>query len=39
MTFLNRLTDYGHQYQGIYASWNWLSKDGASSSRTSRIAR
>ena len=29
MTFLNRLTDYGHQYQGIYASWNWLSKDGA----------
>lgn len=29
MAFLNRLTDYGHQYQGIYASWNWLSKDGA----------
>ena len=29
MTFLNRLTDYGHQYEGIYASWNWLSKDGA----------
>lgn len=29
MTFLNRLTEYGHQYQGIYASWNWLSKEGA----------
>ena len=29
MAFLNRLTDYGHQYQGIYASWNWLSKEGA----------
>lgn len=29
MAFLNRLTDYGHQYEGIYAAWNWLSKDGA----------
>lgn len=29
MAFLNRLSDYGHQYEGIYASWNWLSKDGA----------
>lgn len=29
MAFLNRLTDYGHQYQGIYASWNWLSKEGS----------
>ncbi len=29
MAFLNRLTDYGHQYQGIYSSWNWLSKEGA----------
>lgn len=29
MTFLNQLTDYGHQYEGIYASWNWLSKEGA----------
>ena len=28
MAFLNRLTDYGHQYQGIYAMWNWLSKEG-----------
>lgn len=29
MAFLNRLTDYGHQYNGIYSSWNWLSKEGA----------
>lgn len=29
MTFLNQLTNHGHQYQGIYASWNWLSKEGA----------
>ena len=29
MAFLNRLTDYGHQYEGIYSSWNWLSKEGA----------
>ena len=29
MTFLNRLTEHGHQYNGIYASWNWLSKEGA----------
>lgn len=29
MAFLNRLTDYGHQHEGIYAAWNWLSKDGA----------
>ena len=29
MAFVNRLTDYGHQYEGIYAAWNWLSKDGA----------
>lgn len=29
MAFLNRLTEHGHQYEGIYASWNWLSKDGA----------
>jgi len=29
MTFLNQLTNYGHQYQGIYASWNWLSAEGA----------
>ena len=27
MAFLNRLTDYGHQYEGIYAAWNWLSKE------------
>ena len=29
MAFLNQLTNYGHQYQGIYSSWNWLSKEGA----------
>ena len=29
MTFLNRLTEHSHQYEGIYASWNWLSKEGA----------
>lgn len=29
MTFLDRLTEYGHQYQGIYSSWNWLSAEGA----------
>lgn len=29
MAFLNRLTDFGHQYQGIYASWDWLSKEGS----------
>lgn len=29
MTFLNQLTNHGHQYQGIYSSWNWLSKEGA----------
>lgn len=28
MAFLNQLTNYGHQYEGIYASWNWLSKEG-----------
>ncbi len=27
--FINRLTEYGHQYNGIYASWNWLSAEGA----------
>ena len=27
--FLNRMTDYGHQYNGVYASWNWLSAEGA----------
>lgn len=29
MTFLNQLTNYGHQYQGIYASWDWLSAEGS----------
>ena len=29
ITFLNQLTNYGHGYQGIYASWDWLSKEGA----------
>lgn len=29
MAFLNRLTDYGHQYEGVYSSWNWMSKEGA----------
>ena len=29
MTFLNQLTNYGHQYQGIYSSWNWLSAEGS----------
>lgn len=29
MTFLNRLTDYNHQYQGIYSSWDWLSAEGS----------
>lgn len=28
MAFLNRLTDFGHQFNGIYSSWNWFSKDG-----------
>lgn len=27
--FINRLTEYGHQYNGIYSSWNWLSAEGA----------
>ena len=29
MAFINRLTEYKHQYQGIYASWDWLSSEGA----------
>ena len=28
-TFLNAMTDYGYTYIGIYASWNWLSAEGA----------
>ena len=27
--FLNRMTDFGYTYIGIYASWNWLSAEGA----------
>lgn len=29
LAFMNRLTDYGHQYNGIYSGWNWLSEEGA----------
>ena len=29
MAFLNRLTDYGHQYNGIYSGWDWFSAEGA----------
>ena len=27
MTFLNQLTNHGHQYQGIYSSWDWFSAE------------
>lgn len=27
--FMNRLTEYGHQYNGVYSSWDWLSAEGA----------
>ena len=25
--FINQLTNYGHQYNGVYASWSWLSAE------------
>ncbi len=28
-TFLNRMTEFGYTYIGVYASWNWLSAEGA----------